>query len=124
MTPARAALAAVRAAHVALGAALDGLEAALGDDQADELLDLDAAAERYGLTSSTLRRWARTGRLRAVELERGRVACWRSALVEAINAAPYQAPVRAVAVAPDPDTGEDLLELALDAGELRAGGAR
>ncbi len=120
---ARAALATLRAAHVALGVALDGLEAALGDGQGDELLDLDAAAERYGLTSSTLRRWARTGRLRAVELERGRVACWRSALVEAVNAAPYQAPVRAVEAAPA-DTDEDLLEAALAAGELSAGGRR
>lgn len=119
MTSLRAAVALVRTALAAAAQALDVLETAI-DDQGDELLDLEAAAERYGLTASTLRRWARTGRLRAVELERGRVACWRSALVEAIDAAPYQAPLRAVAAGPA-DTDEDLLESAVAAGELRAG---
>jgi hypothetical protein len=119
MIAARAALAAVRAAHVALGVALDALDAAMHDD-GDELFDLDDAGERFGIPASTLRRWARDGRLRAVELERGRVACWRSALIEAIDAAPYRPAVRSVPAA----GADDLLEDALASGELRAGGRR
>lgn len=112
MTPARAALAAVRAA-------LDALEAALGDDQGDELVTLSEGCD--GIAGATLQRWARTGRLVAYEAERGRLVAWRSDIRRAIEAQPYRPAVRVVATEPEDGADEDLLEEAIAAGELRAG---
>jgi hypothetical protein len=89
---ARIAIAAVRAAWVALGRALDVAEGALGDD-GDELVSLADGCD--GIAGSTLARWAKEGRLDAFEAERGRLVAWRSAIRRAIEARPYRPPVNA-----------------------------
>lgn len=98
-----------RAQLAAIRAQLDALEASLADGD-DVLLELSEAAAVAKTTESTLRRWATEGRLACVELERRKLACWKSALVKAINAKPYDPALRAV---------EDPFEAELAAGTLR-----
>lgn len=114
MIATRAALAAARAAVAGLGAALDALEASLGDG-ADELVELRGGWQ--GVPGEALVRWARSGRLVAFEAERGRLVAWSSDLRRAVEAQPAR-PLRAVEPEADP------LGRALASGDLRAGGAR
>lgn len=107
---ARATLAAAEAAL----AALDSVSAG------DELLDLELAAERYPLSTETLRAWIQSRRLKAFIAERRRYVFWRSALDAAIEAAPAVPRLRSV---PSSDDGSPLDELdqLLASGALRRG---
>lgn len=78
-----AALAAVRAAEAALTTAIE-IQA---DD--DPWLDMADAAKVAPVAKSTLERWAREGRLRAVTGERGKLIVRRSWVDAALLAAPY-----------------------------------
>lgn len=71
MIAVRAALGAVRAAHAALGHALDALDAALGSDEPapktpapSEVLDVESACELLDVSRSTLHRLVRDGQIR------------------------------------------------------------
>lgn len=108
----KASLAAARAAYVALGAALAALDGTL-QERDDDLIELGAGC--YGIAGQTLIRWARSGRLRAFEAERGRLVAWRSEVRRAIEAQPARQ-LRAVE--------DDPLEAAIASGTLRAGGER
>ncbi len=112
-TPASAALSAARAALAGVGAALDAIEAALGE-RGDELVAIRDGWQ--GVPGEALVRWARSGRLVAFEVERGRLVAWSSDLRRAVEARPARQ-LRAVEIG-----DADPLEAALASGTLRTGG--
>ena len=112
-----AALVAALAGARASVAALEAVVAAMDAQPADELVGLRDGA--LGLSGDTLVRWARSGRLRAFEAERGRIVAWQSDIRAAIEAAPVRRNLRHVPTPPSNDVDE--LDQALAAGELRRG---
>lgn len=100
-----AALATARATVATIEAAL----AELDRNDGDPWLDLTAAAEAVPLRRETLARWAREGRLQAVEAERGRLVTRRSWLDAALASRPARV---------KPAAGEDALDALLTTGQL------
>jgi hypothetical protein len=92
------------------------LELAIAEAQArgrEELVTLRDGA--LGIPGDTLCRWASTGRLTAYTAERGRLVAWSSDIRKAIEAKPYQPPLRTV-----PDAS-DAIERELASGRLVRG---
>lgn len=116
MTSARAAVALLRTALAAAAQAVDLLEAAI-DDQGDKLVSLEDGCDN--IKGATLVRWARTGRLTAYEVARGKLVSWRGDIRAAIETNPYTPAVREVPA--ESESENDLLEDAIASGELRAG---
>ena len=76
----------------ALQAELDSLELETEDGDDDDVL-VDANERLFGLPAGTFRSWAREGRLRAFEVERGRLVAWKSDVRRAVEAQPCQTTV-------------------------------
>jgi hypothetical protein len=110
----------LRATAAALRLQADGLEAqatALETESADEWLDLHTAAQQGPVSADTLRRWAKSGRLRACQAERGRLVFRRSWLDQAIEATPY---VPKSTERDDAEPANDPFAAGLTGGRLRA----
>ncbi len=104
---------ALEAALATARATVATLEAALAEfdrNEGDPWLDLTAAAQAVPLRRETLARWAREGRLQAVEAERGRLMTRRSWLDAALASRPAR--VRLA-------EGEDGLAALVRAGQLK-----
>jgi hypothetical protein len=98
----RKALEAARATAAATLAAVDAAIAALDSEHgADELVTLRNGA--YDIAGETLVRWARSGRLVAFEVERGRLVAWSSEIRRAVESRPVKPLATKVAVATDED---------------------
>jgi len=88
-----------------------------GDERGQLLFLADGP---LGMKPGTLQRWAREGRLRAFQLERGKLACWERDLRDAIEATPI-APAASAPSLARRRGGPDPQEAALD--ELLSGKA-
>lgn len=82
------------------------------DPSGDERGELVVLAEGWGpIRPNTLRTWAKTGRLRAFTVERGKLVAWSRDIRDAVEAEPLAPRSRKRAPAVDPQ--EQALEEAL-----------